>query len=339
MEERSTMSDANVIFLCPGQGAQAVEMGRLWVETHPASAQTFAAADGAVNLEIEGSDASLSELCFNGPAELLNRTDVSQPALYTCAIAAYQGLLEEHGSIGVLASAGLSLGEWTALHLAGSIGFIDGLRLVALRGRLMQAAAEQSDGSMVALIGADEQQAQAVCDDAARGEVLVPANFNAPGQVVLSGASSACERAIEVAEGMGLRAKGLAVAGAFHSPLMEPAAEGLANALEEVELIRPTIPVWSNVTGRPHDENDVDSIKSRLVQQLTSPVRWSQCCESMVQTLGNDDDEQPLEWHELAPGSVLRGLFRRIDKSIKVQTHDKPEQQHAEAETTTRPTE
>jgi [acyl-carrier-protein] S-malonyltransferase len=309
-------------------------MGKLWVEAHPASAQTFAAADEAVPLDIGGESMRLSSLCFNGPSELLNRTDVSQPALYTCAVAAYQGLLEEHGSIDIAASAGLSLGEWTALHLAGAIGFTEGLRLVALRGRLMQSAAEQSDGSMVALIGADEAQAQAVCDDAAKGEVLVPANFNAPGQVVLSGASSACERAIEVAEAMGLRAKGLAVAGAFHSPLMEPAAEGLANALEEVEITSPAVPVWSNVTGRPHDENDVDSIKSRLVQQLTSPVRWSQCCESMVQTLG-EDTETPFEWHELAPGSVLRGLFRRIDRAVKVHTHDKPEQQHAEAESTT----
>ena len=308
-------------------------MGKAWVDAHPASAQTFAAADEAVTLEIEGETRRLSELCFNGPEEALNRTDVSQPALYTAAIAAYQGLLEEHGSVDLIAAAGLSLGEWTALHLSGSIGFIDGLRLVALRGRLMQAAAEASDGSMVALIGADETQAQAVCDEGSRGEVLVPANFNAPGQIVLSGASSACARAVEVADGMGLRAKALSVAGAFHSPLMEPAAEGLANALEGVELVAPSVPVWSNVTGRPHDENDLDSIKSRLVQQLTSPVRWSQCCASMVETLnGPDAEDTPLAWHELAPGSVLRGLFRRIDRAVKVKTHDKPEQHHVEAE-------
>ena len=176
----------------------------------------------------------------------------------------------------------------------------------------------------------DEAQAQAVCDEGARGEVLVPANFNAPGQIVLSGAASACERAITVAEGMGLRAKGLSVAGAFHSPLMEPAAEGLAAALEEVELSTPSAPVWSNVTGLPHDGNDPESIKSRLVQQLTSPVRWSQCCASMASTL-SEDGQDAGGWHELAPGSVLRGLFRRIDRSVKVRTHDTPEQRHAEA--------
>ena len=328
------MSDTRLTLLCPGQGAQAIGMGQAWVETHPAAAQTFAAADEAVPLELGGNQTRLSEVCFNGPEEMLNRTDVSQPALYTCAIASYQGMLEEHGSIDVAAAAGLSLGEWTALHLAGVVGFIDGLRLVALRGRLMQEAAEASDGSMVALIGADEDQAQAVCDEAARGEVLVPANFNAPGQIVLSGAASACERALTSAEAMGLKAKGLAVAGAFHSPLMEPAAEGLANALEDVAFNQPTVPVWSNVTGRPHDGNDLDSIKSRLVQQLTSPVRWSQCCESMVQTLPEQGDK-PLEWHELAPSSVLRGLFRRIDRSVKVKAHDKPDQEPATTETTT----
>jgi [acyl-carrier-protein] S-malonyltransferase len=328
------VTDARTVLLCPGQGAQAVGMGQAWIEAHPASAQTFAAADEVVTLEVDGKSRRLSELCFNGPEEALNRTDVSQPALYTCAIAAYQGLLEEYGSVDLTAAAGLSLGEWTALHLSGAIGFIDGLRLVALRGRLMQAAAEATDGSMVALIGADEAQAQEVCDEGSRGEVLVPANFNAPGQIVLSGAATACARAVEVAERMGLRAKALSVAGAFHSPLMEPAAEGLANALEGIDLATPTVPVWSNVTGRPHDENDLDSIKSRLVQQLTSPVRWSQCCASMVETLnGPDAEDTPLTWCELAPGSVLRGLFRRIDRTVKVKTHDKPEQNHVEAET------
>ena len=133
---------------------------------------------------------------------------------------------------------------------AGVVGFIDGLRLVALRGRLMQAAAEASNGSWWPS-SAPRGPTQAVCDEASKGEVLVPANFNAPGQIVLSGAASACERAIATAEAMGLKAKGLSVAGAFHSPLMEPAAEGLAKALEDVEFSSPSLPVWSNVTGRP----------------------------------------------------------------------------------------
>ena len=333
------MIEERTVFLCPGQGAQAVGMGKAWFDAHPAAAQTFAAADESVTLDIDGSEARLSDICFNGPETSLNRTDVCQPALYTCAIAAYQGLLEEHGPIDIAAAAGLSLGEWTALHLAGSIGFIDGLRLVALRGKLMQLAAEQTDGSMVALIGASEDQAQEVCDDAARGEVLVPANFNAAGQVVISGAKGACTRSLETAKKMSLKATELSVAGAFHSPLMEPAAEGLANALAGIELESPQVSVWSNVTGRPHDPENLDLIKSRLVQQLTSPVRWQQSCESMVSEL-QSEPESAVEWHELAPGSVLRGLFRRIDRSIKVQSHDtpsKPKSSPVQAETSSEP--
>ena len=318
------MSNGDRILLCPGQGAQKVGMGHEWAASHPAAAQTFAAADEALDLMISGTQVKLTDLCFNGPAESLNRTDVSQPALYTCSVASYQGLVEAEGSPTIRACGGLSLGEWTALHLAGVIGFIDGLRLVALRGRLMQEAAEASNGSMVALIGADEDQANEVCENAAKGEILVPANYNATGQIVISGSQGACSRAVEVASSMGLKATELSVAGAFHSPLMEPAAEGLAKALEEIHLSTPMVPVWSNVTGEPHEGENLDSIKKRLVEQLTSPVRWQQCCTSMVKVI-EPSTEQPLEWHEMAPGTVLRGLFRRIDRKVKVQTHDAPE--------------
>lgn len=335
-EERAQVSESKIVLLCPGQGAQGVGMGKAWFDAHPAAAQTFAAADETVTLEIDGKETRLSEICFNGPKSYLDRTEVCQPALYACAVAAYQGLLEEQGSIDIVAASGLSLGEWTAFHLAGAIGFIEGLRLVALRGRLMQAAADQTDGSMVALIGATDDQAQELCDESARGEVLVPANYNAPGQVVISGARSACLRALENAEKNELRATELSVSGAFHSPLMEPAAEGLANALEGVEFDSPTVGVWSNVTGRPHDLENPELIKSRLVQQLTSPVKWRQSCESMVEELEGTAGNDP-EWHELAPNKVLRGLFRRIDRSVKVQTHDtpdKPTSQSVQAEAT-----
>lgn len=329
------MHDSPLIFICPGQGAQRPGMGRAWFDAVPAARQTFAAADEALTFDLGERTYRLSELCFDAERALLDRTDVCQPALYTCGVASYQGLIEQHGRLNVQAAAGLSLGEWTALHLAGVIGFIDGLKLIALRGRLMQEAAEQTAGSMVALIGADGDQAQAVCDEAAHGEVLVPSNFNAPGQIVLSGAMNACERAVDVAKSMKLNAKALQVAGAFHSPLMEPAAEGLKAALEDVEFNAPDFPVWSNVTGRPHDGDDLNSIKSRLVQQLVSPVRWSQCCTSMVQTLGeasNDENHSAPCWHELTPARVLKGLFRRIDRSIEVHTHDEPENLPATSE-------
>ena len=316
------MSETPTVLLCPGQGAQSIGMGKGWFDSHPLSAQTLAAADETVELEIGGNSRRLSELCFAGPEEFLNRTDVSQPALYACGVASYQGLLEERGTINLIGAAGLSLGEWTALHLAGTFGFIEGLRLVALRGRLMQEAAESSAGSMVALIGADESQADEVCAEAAGNEVLVPANYNAPGQIVISGSKNACLRAVGVAEKMSLRAKELAVAGAFHSPLMEPAAEGLEKALEDVTFESPSTLVWSNVTGLPH-ENDPASIKKKLVEQLTCPVRWSQCCSSMTERFQNMDDTS-VQWDELAPGSVLRGLFRRIDRTVKVTTHDTP---------------
>jgi [acyl-carrier-protein] S-malonyltransferase len=228
----------------------------------------------------------------------------------------------------VVATAGLSLGEYTALHLAGAFGFVDGLQLVACRGRLMQEAAESSRGGMVALIGADEQQAQQVCDRAAgpgTGEVLVCANFNAPGQIVLSGHSRACERAVAAATEMALKATALTVAGAFHSPLMRPAADRMAEALSRVPFQSPNIPVWSNVTAEPHETGRAGSselLKRRLVEQIVSPVKWSQSCEALasaVQGVYNG-----CEFHELAPGSVLRGLMRRIDRNIKVTSHDEP---------------
>lgn len=317
------MQKPNIVLLAPGQGAQAIGMGQAWLDNHPAAAQTFAAADEVVALDGLG---SLSRICFEGPAEVLNRTDVSQPALFTAAVASFQGLLDRWGGVDLHAALGLSLGEYTAIHLAGGFGFRDGVRLVATRGRLMQDAAESSDGGMVALIGADEDQANTLCDEARGGEVLVPANFNAPGQIVVSGSSAACDRAVEVAGAMGLRASRLAVAGAFHSPLMEPAAEGMRKALSEIDLEPLTTTVYSNVTGEPHPADDADLLKERLIEQLTSPVRWAENCSRLAESLATvaDGDERPAV-HELAPGKVLKGLFRRIDKSVEVTSHDVPD--------------
>jgi [acyl-carrier-protein] S-malonyltransferase len=296
------------------------------MEANVAAAQTFAAADEAVDFP-DGS--SLSELCFNGPASTLNRTDVSQPALFATAVASYQGLLENWGGAEIHATAGLSLGEYTALHLAGAFSFRDGLKLVATRGKLMQEAAESSDGSMVALIGADEEQAQQVCDAARGDDILVCANFNAPGQIVISGSKEACVRAEDAARDVGVKANPLSVAGAFHSPLMASAAEGMAQALSEIEFQPLNCPVWSNVTGKPHDPDNPELLKQRLVEQLTSPVRWSQGCEDLADTISSAL-ETP-EIHELAPGKVLKGLFRRINRSLEVVSHDQPETPSAPA--------
>ncbi len=182
----------------------------------------------------------------------------------------------------------------------------------------MQAAAEDSDGGMVALIGADEAAARELCDEAAGGEILVCANFNAPGQIVLSGNAGACRRALSAAEGRGFKAQALAVAGAFHCPIMQPAADGMAEALKKVSLKPPGIPVWSNVTARPHDGANLELLRQRLVKQIVSPVRWSETCRG----LGGSDT---MEYHELAPGTVLRGLMRRIDRTKRVNSHDQPD--------------
>lgn len=308
-----------MMIVCPGQGAQVVGMGKAWAGLVPESRAVFDEADSVLG---DSLGSPLSSLCFDGPTETLNRTDVSQPALYTCAVASWRGILASWGwsesEAPLVAAAGLSLGEYSALHVAGSFSFADGLRLVALRGRAMQSAAEAVASGMVALIGADEAQAEAVCDRARAGGVLVCANFNAPGQVVLSGDAEACSRAEAVAGEMGLRAKALSVAGAFHSPIMQPAAEALAEALSGVDIVAPRVPVWSNVTAEVHD-SDADEIRRRLAEQLTSPVRWASCFGAMVRAYPG------ASVHELAPGKTLGGMGRRIDRSVKVQSHDGPE--------------
>ncbi len=314
------VSNDQTIILCPGQGAQHVGMGQPWANQFPVAAQVYATADDVLGID-------LSQACFEGPEDELNRTDVAQAAIYTTSVACYRAL-REAGTLGEpAATAGLSLGEFTALHLGGAFDFETGLQLVRLRGQAMQDAAkasvEHGGGGMVALVGADEAQAQAICDEALHdpenqgAEVLVPANFNCPGQVVISGSLITCDRAMSIADKMGIKATGLKVAGAFHSPLMQPAADRLAAALDDVAWTSPARPVVSNVTARPHDNDDLDSIKQRLVEQLTNPVRWSDSIKWMLENV-------PGQYVELAPGKVLSGLMRRIDRAAKVQNHAQP---------------
>lgn len=334
-------NSSNKLILCPGQGAQFVGMGKAWFDRSPEARAVFEKADQILGSRL---GAPISALCFEGPADRLNQTDVSQPAIFVTGVACWHALLAAWGAGGgaglngvsgggaieshVKAAAGLSLGEYTALHIAGAFSFADGLELVCLRGRAMQDAADAiklPDGSpgsgMVALIGADEAQANQVCDAARGGETLVPANFNAPGQIVVSGSIGACKRAVDVAVGMGLRATALQVAGAFHSPLMQPAADRLAQALKSTPIHAPRCPVASNVSGTLHAPEGrltmEDSIRVRLVEQLTQPVRWADNCTYLAK-------HAPGEAHELAPGKTLAGLMRRIDKAVKVETHDEP---------------
>ena len=308
----------STVLLCPGQGAQHVGMGQAWYDSHPAAAEVFNQANDVLDFD-------LLKLCFEGPEDTLNRTDMAQVAIYTASVASHKALVAS-GVIGdAQLTAGLSLGEFTALHLAGAFDFLTGLELVKLRGQAMQDAAEMTESSMVALIGADEAQALALCEEALNDpenqgeEVLVPANFNCPGQIVISGSLKACERAEAVADKMEIRSTQLPVAGAFHSPLMQPAADRLAAALDKTEWNTPSIPVLSNVTAERH-ENDIASIKARLVDQLTQPVRWSQSMQNLI-----DNPISPeMRLIELAPGKVLSGLMRRIDRKTKVENHAKP---------------
>ena len=305
------MTDTPTIILCPGQGAQAAGMGQAWHDASDAAKQVFAEANDVLGLD-------LATLCFSGPADELNRTDVAQAAIYTVSVAAHRALrANDTLPASPAATAGLSLGEFTALHLAGAFSFADGLKLVRLRGQAMQDAAEANPGTMVALTGDVTEEAVVALCDAARGDgVLVPANFNNPMQVVVSGSADACERAAAAADDAGFKAIPLTVAGAFHSPLMQPAADRLSEALDGVAWNTPAVPVIANVTARPH-EPEAASIKDLLVRQLTSPVRWTQSMQWASENL-------PGRYVELAPGKVLGGLMRRIDRKTKVENHAEP---------------
>ncbi|MEN0021272.1 MAG: ACP S-malonyltransferase [Planctomycetota bacterium] len=322
----------DVVLLCPGQGAQSVGMGKAWADASPEARAIFERADAVLAADdVWNETAALSSLCFDGPADTLNKTNVAQPALYTAAIASWHGWCAAEGwdpaSAPIAAAAGLSLGEYTALHLAGAFDFETGLSLVALRGRAMQDAAEASASGMVALIGADEASAQALCDAVLEGhpeDVLVVANLNAPGQVVISGSKAACDRAVEAASDHSLKATPLSVAGAFHSPLMAPAAERLAAKLVDTQIAQPRCPVLANVAGTPHAPTDPadsgtigETIRLRLVEQLTGSVRWADNLRWIL-----DNVSAPL--HELAPGKTLAGILRRIERSAKAVSHDAP---------------
>jgi [acyl-carrier-protein] S-malonyltransferase len=281
-------------------------MGKDLYQASPAAKAIYDRADDIVGF-------SLTDLCFNGPEDRLNQTDISQPAIYVTSIASYAAA-REAGVIAptaVAGYAGLSLGEYTALHLAGVFSFEEGLKLVVARGRYMQEAAVASPSGMVAILGADEAQVSQLCKDSAGGEVLVPANLNAPGQIVVSGSIGACQRVLQAAEAAGLKAMALKVAGAFHSPLMQPAADRMAGELERVTFHTPAVPVYSNVTAQPH--GDPSSIKQLLVDQIVSPVQWERTMKTVLPIEG-------VRFVELAPGRTLAGLAKRINRRLPIES-------------------
>ena len=290
--------------LCPGQGAQVVGMGKDYFEQSPQAKAIFEQANAVLGFD-------LASVCFSGPEDRLNQTDISQPAIFVTSTACFHAT-QAAGKVNleeVTAIAGLSLGEYTALHLAGVLSFEDTLKLVAARGRYMQEAAVATPSGMVSVMGADEAAVTQLCQSSAQGEVLVPANFNSPGQIVVSGAISACERVAKAAEAAGYKAIPLKVAGAFHSSLMQTAAKRMAAELEKVQFQSPRKPVYANVTAQLH--TDAASIKRLLVEQIVKPVRWEQTMQTLVAA-------GEARYIELAPGRVLTGLLKKINRRLPV---------------------
>ena len=258
----------------------------------------------------------LAKLCFEGPAERLDSTVCSQPALFVTSLVALESLRSESPDVVLSceAAAGLSLGEYTAMVFAGVMDFEDGLMLVQRRGAAMQDAADATAGGMVSILGLELVEVEALCEKARGDDVLQIANLLCPGNIVISGSNAACERAAEMAQAAGaMKAIPLAVAGAFHTRIMRPADERLAEALAEVPMHRPKIPVVSNVDAQAHD--DPEQIRELLIQQVLHPVRWEESIRLLLQQ-GFD------QFYEVGPGRVLRGLLRRIGRKIACQSVD-----------------
>jgi [acyl-carrier-protein] S-malonyltransferase len=291
----------------PGQGAQYVGMGMELAQRHPAARELLDQADEVLGF-------ALSDIIANGPEDELTRTDISQPAILVVSVMALTVLKTAVKPLIFDAVAGLSLGEYTALVAAESLSFREALKLVRLRGQAMQAAAETAPSGMVALIGADEASATKLCVAAANGEVLQVANLNSPGQVVISGAKAACERAAALAKDHGIRkAIPLPVAGAFHSQLMAPAAAQLRAALAKAPFKDPKVPVYTNVHAGPVTK--ASEIPALLEAQLTKPVRWADSVVAM-KTAGID------AFWELGPGKTLCGMITRTVSGAELRNLD-----------------
>ena len=289
-----------IAFIFPGQGSQYVGMGREFFESFSVAKQAFEEADDALHF-------SISELCFKGPEAALKLTENTQPAVLTTSIAALKVLQTEKG-ITPRFTAGHSLGEYSALVASGALHFSEAVKIVRLRGRFMQEAVPVGEGAMAAVLGMEREQVEKLCEEVSSGEVLSPANFNCPGQIVIAGHSKAVERAIERIKQEGKKALPLPVSAPFHSPLMKPAGERLEKALEEISISDLKIPVVTNV------EAEINSSKERvrglLVAQVSSPVRWEESMRKMIEK----GIEQVVE---IGPGKVLSGLMKRIDSRVE----------------------
>lgn len=297
---------AKKAFLFPGQGSQYVGMAKDLFENSVEAKEMIRTADEAVG-------ANLSYIMFNGPEEELKQTEYTQPAIFLHSVV-LASLLR---TLRPDAAAGHSLGEYSALVAAGAIQFYEAIKLVRQRGLAMQYAGTVMKGTMAAIVGLQPDVVDNLCKEASSVGIVQCANFNSPGQIVISGSVDGVKKAMELCKSNGAKlVKELVVSGAFHSPLMEPAKERLQKALDETHFYNARFPVYANVTAKP--VSDKDDIKQSLFEQLTSPVRWEETIKNMI----NDGIE---EFYEIGPGKVLQGLVKRINPDVKVFGIDKYE--------------
>jgi [acyl-carrier-protein] S-malonyltransferase len=303
----------SIAFVYPGQGSQYIGMGQDLFDSYTEIKELYLQAN-----EILGYD--ISQISFEGPEEKLRQTFITQPAIVIHSISATKLLKRKEA----LFSAGHSLGEFSALISAGALSFEDGLKLVQLRGELMQKAGEENKGTMAAIVGLDTIKIIEVCRDASELGIVQVANFNSPGQIVISGSIKGVQKAMVLAKERGAKlVKQLVVHGAFHSPLMESAKEDFKVALDYTEFRKVNIPVYTNVHAQPiTKDTDLDFIKESLYYQLTSSVKWDESIVNMI-------SDGAREFIELGPGKVLQGLIKRIDNSVSIKGVDKAADVHA----------
>ena len=284
----------------PGQGSQYVGMGKELFENFSVAREIFEEADDTLRFSVSG-------LCFKGPEEALRLTENTQPAVLTTSVAALKVLQAEKGMVPQF-TAGHSLGEYSALVASDALAFSHAVKIVRLRGKFMQEAVPIGEGAMAAVLGMEKEQVEKLCEEICSDEILTPANFNSPGQIVIAGHSKAVERAIERVKQEGKKAILLPVSAPFHSPLMKPAGERLEKALEEISVNDLKIPVVTNVEAEANTSKD--RVKGLLVAQVSSPVRWEESMRKMIE----NGVEQILE---VGPGKVLSGLMKRIDNRVE----------------------